>query len=60
MVLGTMESKQERSKNQMCCKSDGQSTTMGKEEEEERGHTMVHSGFSWPPRFSETVSYSSN
>ena len=58
--MGTMKSKQERGKNQVCWKSDGQSTTVGKKEEEERGHTMVHSGFSQAPRFSETLSYSSN
>lgn len=60
VVMGTMKSKQEKSKNQMCWKSDGQSTAMGKKEEEERDHTMVHSGFSRVPRFSETLSYSTN
>ena len=44
----------------MCWKSDGQSTTVGKKKEEERDHTMVHGGFSQVPRFSETLSDSTN
>lgn len=33
---------------------------MGKKKEEERDHTMVHGGFSQVPRFSETLSDSTN
>ena len=33
---------------------------MGKKKEEERDHTMVHGRFSQVPRFSETLSDSTN